>query len=341
MEQEHVRLIKRLASYTAGKALESNDFSLFHGKCGSSVALFETAGFLGSRQLEDAAAELMEQVLSRNTENIGFADGLSGTGYALLYLIECEYIENDIDKYFGKNRLKIRNVLSRTIKLREPATSASLEILHYLAAILYTDPDEKEKQLAEALIGHTFEQLTGMFDTSRWIEGNHCKPAVIDTFITLLKAIVRFGESGLQHLYDPDLLHKLLHAYASVYQAGYIAHYYTLGHFLGKIAGEKSLWNEIARINRNSALKGMPPRLLSLRKKRELFFLLSENECGTTSSLAIGRFLEERITEADKQDYSGMPYDATDGTSAWLLYKLFRENCQCKNNFSRFSRLIF
>lgn len=342
MEQKHIRLIERLAYYTAEKAFENENNSLFYGKSGAAVALFEAAGFLSSEKTEDAAALLMEQALLRRTENIGFADGLSGIGYALAYLMQCQYIENDIDKYFGKNRIIIQNALFRHIHQREPATSSSLEILHYLTSILRIHPDGNEKQLAGIIIEHAVRQLNERFAIDRWIKDNPCKPAVIDTFIALLKAIYRIQENGLRHLYNPDLFCNLIQTYASVYQEGYMAHYYTLGHYLGKVTEPADTQkHEIAKANRSTGIKGMQTHLLSFRKKKELFFLLPDDECGTTLLESIDHSLEIQLAEADKHDFSGMATDAANGTSAWLLYKINRENLRSGQAPVRFSQLLY
>lgn len=282
--RDSIGLLKRLAVYTANYSARTVSLSLLSGKSACSVALFEAAALLDCDEVEDAAVKILQQALKTESENISFDGGWAGVGSALVYLINHEYIDPDSLCYFTAKRLKIRSELSQTIAGRKDV-SGIYSMLNWLTDIYFLDAAKDEEVLIGSLINTTLRQLIDEFSVDSWLHKPLCKPVSIDRFIFLLRILDKINKKEQAFLYDTLLCEQLCDRYAFLYLGGYLANYYSLGHYLGRIHADKGEWNSISGQNRDIALQGTPVKLLSLQKQRELVYLVNK-DCVT------GRFPE-------------------------------------------------
>lgn len=88
--------VRLLADFVMLNSVATDNTSLFYGRAGMSICLFETAYFLNDEYIEEYAFTLLQQSLVNTKRGIRFDVGLSGIGYALNYLIRNKFV----DAYF-------------------------------------------------------------------------------------------------------------------------------------------------------------------------------------------------------------------------------------------------
>jgi len=104
--------IQKIVEQLLQDAETTTSAGLHNGKAGFSLSLFVAARLLRDESIEDAAYQLLKESLTIKTHDISFENGWSGTGYALLYLIENNYLEADFDEIFGEQyEMIIKNLL--------------------------------------------------------------------------------------------------------------------------------------------------------------------------------------------------------------------------------------
>lgn len=106
-------LRKKLTDFILLNGYSCNASGLYYGKAGIALALFELARFYKSDYLEHHAFEILQESLLTKTQNIDFANGLSGIGYSLQYLIRQNYIDTNYNELFGDQHRKIIQTISR------------------------------------------------------------------------------------------------------------------------------------------------------------------------------------------------------------------------------------
>lgn len=100
-------ILAKMNYYVALNACTVGLSGLYNGKAGMSLALFEASRVLADEYLEEQASQLLQEALLVRTQDIGFENGLSGIGYAVLYLLENGFIEAEFEDVFGKQALTI------------------------------------------------------------------------------------------------------------------------------------------------------------------------------------------------------------------------------------------
>lgn len=88
------------ADYIMLNSVATDSTSLFYGRAGMSICLFEVARFLDDEYIEDHAFTLLQQSLVNERKEIRFDAGLSGIGYALNYLIRNKFVDADFMEIF-------------------------------------------------------------------------------------------------------------------------------------------------------------------------------------------------------------------------------------------------
>lgn len=112
-----------------------NDYSLFDGILGISIAFFEYGKYTGNQIYTDFADELTEDFLSKITNRMsyGLAAGLSGIGLGIEYLIQKRFVECDSNQACADIDDMMMCVDIKRIK--DWSLETGIEgILHYLLA---------------------------------------------------------------------------------------------------------------------------------------------------------------------------------------------------------------
>lgn len=92
--------IRTLADYVMLNSVATDSTSLYYGRAGMSICLFEASRYLNDEYIEDYAFTLLKQSLVNEKRDIRFDAGLSGIGYALAYLIRNEFVDADFYELF-------------------------------------------------------------------------------------------------------------------------------------------------------------------------------------------------------------------------------------------------
>lgn len=280
--------IRKLSDYVLLNAYSVNSTSLYNGKAGMSLSLFEVARYLNDESIEEHAFELLQESLLSKNDDIGFEYGLSGIGYVLQYLIENEFIDADFDEFFGEQTGKILTGLEKS-KQNPSNLLDSIRIVQFLAQVnkKRSDPVMARhiKMLFEAVELYLSIQF---FDfTSRHYRGD--KMAVLSVFGDYLRLVDFSGYS--------DFSPSLLDAYASLFRKGRIASSYALGFYLEKISTGASLpdYADVIQNNKQYALANLKPDLLLLRERLDLLKLMQQD---TTLGSADKIKLEKGLLDA-------------------------------------------
>lgn len=94
------KVIGILADYVMLNSVATDSTSLYYGRAGMSICLFEASRYLNDEYMEDYAFTLLKQALVNQKNDIRFDAGLSGIGYALSYLIRNKFVDADFNDLF-------------------------------------------------------------------------------------------------------------------------------------------------------------------------------------------------------------------------------------------------
>lgn len=95
---ENDKLLKLIANSLLSNMSNCNGVGLFGGKLGISIFFFEYGRITGRKQYKYLAESLLDDIYEQTTEDIGIdlADGLSGIGIGLLFLLRENYISGNV-----------------------------------------------------------------------------------------------------------------------------------------------------------------------------------------------------------------------------------------------------
>lgn len=119
MEKDKDVSLQQIVNHLIINSSFLTDLSLYHGKTGIVLFLYNYARYTKNPIYEEFAGELLDEIFQEIHDNIGldFENGLSGIGWGVLYLIKNQFITGDpneiledIDmKMMEVNLLKVRN----------------------------------------------------------------------------------------------------------------------------------------------------------------------------------------------------------------------------------------
>lgn len=95
------KTIHKLIDFILLNSNSVNICGLYNGKAGIALALFEAARYLHDDEIENEAFRLLQEALLSKKQDFSFENGLTGIGYALLYLIQNKFVDADFDEIFG------------------------------------------------------------------------------------------------------------------------------------------------------------------------------------------------------------------------------------------------
>jgi hypothetical protein len=317
IQKENIRVITGQILKNSGK---TNSTGLYNGKAGLSIVLFMAAEYLEDEHIEDIAYDLFQESLIIKNFDISFENGLSGIGYALLFLVEHEYIEVDFDQIFGMQYEAIIKNFENTGK--DPARLVnSLQAIYFLSKV---SEIKKEDKRIQEIIKNLFEGLE-LFLTVQFhdfCEKNYInrKADVLNIFITYLKLV---DYSAYTH-FSRSLLEK----YAAQYRKGQIVSSLETGYYLSKIAAKYSItgYEDIINENINSGINNILICPLLLKERidyAKIIEIINSQEIKTGDIL---HDIEELNPEKIEQDFLRIgnekffPYGYGAGLGRLLIY---------------------
>ncbi len=158
--------VRAMGEYIILNSVATDSTSLFYGRAGMSICLFETARFLNDDYIDDYAFTLLQQSLLNEKNDIRFDAGLSGIGYALDYLIRNKFIDASFMEIFHKQhdiiveRFLCQNFLGMSLK----ALIQQCQLMLYFHYITDKRVEFKIKELNEVCIAKFRETWSALFN---------------------------------------------------------------------------------------------------------------------------------------------------------------------------------
>jgi hypothetical protein len=234
---------------------------LYNGKAGLSLSLFVASGYLQDESVEDVAFRLLQESLILTGNDVSFENGLAGSGYALLYLIEKKYIEADFDEIFEKQYERFiksfENIDREPLKLIN-----SLQIIYFLSKVsLIKNNDERTGKIMKKIFEGLEVFLIVQFHDFDDIHYINKKADVLNIYAAYLKLI---DYSGYYHF-----SHVLLEYYAALYRKGRIVSSLETGFYLDRIVVKYNIsgYDDIIHENIFNGIHNMHVSTLLLRER--------------------------------------------------------------------------
>ncbi len=289
---------------------------LYNGKAGIALALFEAARFLQDDKIEDKAFELFQECLVRPTNDYSFENGLSGIGYALIYLMIHKFIDADFDEIFKEQCEKIISDLENIDKNPEKLL-ASLKTTYFFSILKRVHyEDTRVSQIVEKIFQGTELYLSLQFFDWKNIHYINRKVDVLQTYETYLK-LIDYTEYANFSSY-------LINSYADLYRGGRIPSSLLTGYYLNNIMTQNNTtqYRDVIENNINYGLKDIHPSLLSLEQRIDLKKIIENINMveGDEDIVGIdcfgGNFEKIKRTVRPNHLYYGYQY----GLSRYLIY---------------------
>lgn len=268
------KTIRKLVDYILLNAYSVNLSGLYNGKAGMALALFETAKYLQDEYIEEQGFELLQEALLSKNEDIGFENGLSGIGFALVYLIKNEFVDGDFSELFGEN---LEKITSKLIDLEKNPLEEHIiyqfNVVYFLSSVGECKYHEKVIHFIRFFLEKTSILLEKYISNLEKAHNEYLKGRFFSFFETYLR-IATYCSS----FFTPTL--PVLEGYTSLYKKNKLINSFQIGHYL---EGYATKWNnnelrEIAEINILFACKSLHPETLTLSQRINLLCLLRQHE---------------------------------------------------------------
>jgi len=262
--------IKKLAERILKNVPKTESTGLYNGKAGLSLSLFFAADYLEDEKMDDAAYKLLLESLIIKNSDLSFENGLSGVGYALLYLLEKQMAEADFDDVF---RTPYETII-RNFENIEKFPYGVLNMFPAIAFLTKVGDIKKDDERVRDVIKKFFEgvelYLTVQFRDFTEIGYINKKLNVLSLFNTYLKLV---DYSGYAHFSS-----SLLDIYASIYRKGRIISSLEMGYCLKKICIRNNInqYDDLIHENIANGIKNIHFETLSLRERIDLVKILSD-----------------------------------------------------------------
>ena len=104
---------KAFVNFVLLNAYSLESFNLFFGKMGCSLSLFEYSRNFNDELAEKHAFELLQEVLASSMRENTFNEGKMGIAWALIYLINGQYIEAEYEELYGQEHNEILSFIEQ------------------------------------------------------------------------------------------------------------------------------------------------------------------------------------------------------------------------------------
>lgn len=257
-DEKHIR---KLVENILINAYSITSPGLYNGKAGIALALFEAAKYLNDENIEDKAFELFQEALIRSKNDYSFENGLSGIGYALIYLINNKFIDADFNDIFSEQSEKIIKEFENIDKYPNRIL-CSLKIIYFLSVLRNV---HKEDARPNIIIEKVFQgvelYLSLQFLDWKNISYTNNKAIVLQTFETYLE-LVDYSEYN-------NFSNYLINSYSELYRIGRVGSSFTIGYYLNKINKRNDITQYSVVINGNliNGIKNVHLNTFSLEER--------------------------------------------------------------------------
>lgn len=255
-------IVRKLADYVMFNTCSTSSYSLYSGKSGMALSLFETAGFLHDEYIEEQAFQTLQEALLTRTKDISFENGLCGIGYELIYLIRNTMLEADLEELFEENLQIIYNTLEKEIDSTNPINNKNMRVMHFLRSHYQYNGDKRALRMWNELLDLYGKSLISMLRTGAG--------KIKYDFLFSLEVYLEM----LRRSEVPFIAEELIDTYLVQYEKGVWISRYNIGYTLYKIASEtdNKKWMKYSIHQIDTALREINPHRMSLMSMIDFLF---------------------------------------------------------------------
>ena len=288
-----------------------NSTGLYNGKAGLSLSLFVASGHLHDDNLEYRAYDLLQESLIIKNNNLNFENGQAGIGYALLYLVDNNYLKVNFDEVFGKQYEEIIKGFEHIEKYPLKLVN-SLQLIYFLSRVSSIKEDKRIQEVIKKIFEGLEFFLTLQYYDLTDIHYINRKTDVLNIYKTYLNLV---DYSGYAHF-----SRTLLDDYAVLYRKGKIISSLETGYYLKKITDRYNIKGYEDVINENicNGTKGIYPCTLLLKERIDTVKLTGDRAYEIPANMSIRNLLKT----VDKNSYP-LGYGA--GLGRLLIYLIDKD----------------
>ncbi|WP_439809476.1 hypothetical protein [Parabacteroides distasonis] len=158
---QHKEILKGLLRFGVLRTEELKNPGLYNGKLGMVILFYEYSRYSGDILYEQFADEMMDSVLELpDSLPFRFADGLTGIGWGITYLLREKFIEGDIEEILSEVDEKLANLNSHKTTYKEDYDLYSVMRINYKTPAvkkgLILDPSYNEEKILERIWNSCF-----------------------------------------------------------------------------------------------------------------------------------------------------------------------------------------
>lgn len=168
--------LQRIANVLLLNASFTDNLGLLNGKMGIAVFFFHYAKYIGNKTYEVYAGELVDEIYEEINlaTPVDFANGLTGIGWGIEYLVQNGFVETDTDEALEEIDNRLHQHMFNSPILLESEEDIFGYGLYYLARLKNRkDDDENITTLnIKATIIHLVDECERIFVHNRFLEYN-------------------------------------------------------------------------------------------------------------------------------------------------------------------------
>ena len=264
--------LSKYVEYILSNTCLINSTSLYSGKAGISLALFEGSRYFQNEELENEAFKLLQEALIFKGGKLNFENGLSGIGYVLCYLIENKFIEADFNEIFGEQYEKIVENLGDIEKQPERLLN-TFQVVYFLSSVRKIEPnDERPQNIIKKIFEGLELFLIIQFQDFLDIQYTNNKMAVLRIYENYLKLINYTGYKYFSR--------SLLENYANLYRKDKVISSIAIGCYLGKLTHTYIItdYDDVVKNHIEKGIRNIHEDVLTLGEKIDVMKLLFDIE---------------------------------------------------------------
>lgn len=137
---KHKENLRDLLRFGLLRTEELKNPGLYNGKLGTIILFYEYSRYSGDILYEQFAEEMMDTILELpDSLPFRFADGLTGIGWGITYLLREKFIEGDIEEILSEVNEKLSNIKSHNAAYKEDYALYSAMRMNYKKAVVKKD----------------------------------------------------------------------------------------------------------------------------------------------------------------------------------------------------------
>ena len=137
---KHKENLRDLLRFGLLRTEELKNPGLYNGKQGTIILFYEYSRYSGDILYEQFAEEMMDTILELpDSLPFRFADGLTGIGWGITYLLREKFIEGDIEEILSEVDEKLSNIKSHNAAYKEDYALYSAMRMNYKKAVVKKD----------------------------------------------------------------------------------------------------------------------------------------------------------------------------------------------------------